>query len=248
MKNVLILFIISIIAISCNRSIENTNQAKTDSLQINQNNGPFSPNELKLLSSFDSIQTIPYSLYDLRDSLSKKMKTILTDSSCCRYVRFNVNQAIDSVHSIKLSINYYHNCGDCGCILRRHYCSILLNAKGQTLFNGVLIKTSSLRDSCFSYYSNIGTSIKYPESMKDHHFSIIGDYEVKKEVFDQFINQIIDAYLDFVKLKSQEIYQTNIEDLSQKQLLELAEENPFNLEILHLEIVSEEDLKDLELD
>ena len=60
--------------------------------------------------------------------------------------------------------------------------------------------------------------------------------------------QIIEAYLDFVKLKSQEIYQTNIESLNHKQLLGLAKENPFNIEIVRIEIVPKRDLKDLEID
>ena len=157
MKNLLLLFIISIFTISCNRPIENTQQAETDSLQIKQNLGPYSSNELKLLSSFDSIQSVSYSLYDLGDSADVKLQTILSDSNCCHTIRFNTNQAIDSIHSIKLSINYYHyyNCEDCGCNLRRHFCSIILNSKGQILFNGALIQTDDLRDSSFSYYSNI---------------------------------------------------------------------------------------------
>jgi hypothetical protein len=248
MKNLLIIFTISVFTISCNHPTDDASQVKTDSLQIKQNLGPFSPNELKLISSFDSIQTAPYSLYDLRDSTDEKLQTVLTDSSCCQYIRLNVNQAIDSIHSIKLSNNYYHNCGDCGCILKRHFCSILLNSKGQILFNGALIKTSDLRDSSFSYYSNIGTSISYPENMRKHQFYIQWDYAVKKEVFDQFIIQIIEAYLDIVKLKSQEIYQTNIEDLSHKQLLKLAKKNPFNIKIARTIIVTDEDIDDLEID
>ncbi len=231
MKNIFLLFIISAFTISCNHSIENTSQERTDSLQIKQDNDPYSPNELKLLNSFDSIQTIPYSLYDLRDSIDEKLHTILSDSNCCNKIRFNVNQAIDSVQSIKLSVNYYYNCGNCGCILGRHFYSILLISKDQTLFKGTLIKTSNLRDSCFSYYSNIGTSFSYPESLKKHQFNIHWDYRVKKDVFNQFIIQIIEAYLDFVKLKSQEIYQTNIEDLNHKQLSKIAKQNPFNIEI-----------------
>jgi len=248
MKNLLLFFILSVFTISCNHPIENTQQAKTDSLQIKQNLDPYSSNELKLLSSFDSIQSVPYSLYDLGDSADMKLQTILTDSNCCHTIRFNTNQAIDSIHSINFSINYYHNCGDCGCNLRRHYSSIILNSKGQILFDRVLIKTADLRDSSFSYYSNIGTSLSYPESIRKHQFSIQWDYEVKKEVFDQFIVQIIEAYLDFVKLKSQEIYQTNIEGLNHKQLLELAKENPFNIELTRIEIVTKEDLKYLEID
>ncbi|MEN8121745.1 MAG: hypothetical protein ABFS35_15445 [Bacteroidota bacterium] len=214
-----------------------------------ENKLPYCENERLLLSSFDTIKSLDYKLFEIQDSLKEKLKVSYNEDICCKDLRFNVLFEIDSVQQIPVSLNCYYWCDDCPVFIReRNDCLILINFRGEVAFEGELSSLDSLSEDLFKYYSELESAEYFPYSYTNLQIVIQWDFQVKREKFRKFIKEIIDGYLQFANKLSVNTYSIEICKLNKTQLLELSRTIPFNLKIGILEIVEIEDVLEDELE
>lgn len=190
----------------------------------------FCSNELDLLSSFDTLKTIDYSIWDLSNNWYAILDSSYERDICCEYLHFNTYFQTDSNETIKLSMNSYYDCENCPTyLITRNVCVILLNSAGKVLFEGHSADFDSVSDLVFTYYLNVGISPYYPETYNKVELIVLRDSDVSKNNFRVFYNNIIDGYLKFAKHYSIDKYGKKLCELNKAELIKLAKSLPFNL-------------------
>ena len=147
-------------------------------------------------------------------------------------MRFNIIHYIDSVESIKLTLNYYYNCNNCPTYIReRNICVILQNSRGQILFDRRLINIDSLDYELKNYYSQIGKSDSFPDTYDKVNISIQWDKGVSKENFTKLINKVILGYLNSVDSIANINFHKKLCQLNQIELSKISKLIPLNIEL-----------------
>ncbi len=202
----------------------------------------FCENELNLLNSFDTIPTLIGDFQYVKDSLKEKLSLLFKEDNCCKYLRFNINHFVDSIESIKLSLKYFYQCGDCPLFIReRNDCVILQNSYGQIAFEGRIINIDSLDREITNYFSKVGKEDDFPDTFDKLNIAINWDLEVSKKNFSKFINQIISGYLRSANEFSRITYKKDICHLNHEEFSKLSELIPLNIELPLIEIIEIED-------
>ena len=226
MKNIII--ILSLIGLlSCNKSPTTINCT-----------ADFCSNALNLISKFDTIPTIDYSLLEMKDRIHEKVDSSIQPNNANTELLFNVLYDCDSANSFKLSLTYYFGEDNPTRLVTLPRFVLLLNTMGDVLFGPELIKLDSLENRIYNYYLNIGES-NFPKTYHDIYFTLAWDDEIDNQLFSKFINQIISGYQMSVDYQSELLLNKQLCQLDKLELQSVAKQYPFRLFIADYETVDE---------
>lgn len=212
--------------------------------EVEKNKNMYCENEVKLLNKFDSLPNINSKLYYILDSLDYKLSVIYDRNNCGKYLPFSIAFSFDSANTEKIALKYFYDCGRLGPTIMylRNTCTILLNTKGQVLFEGRIIRLDSLERKLTSFYKEFEKDKGYyPESIAKSNIMIHWNRGVSESDFHSFISQVINAYIGFAREYSKTKYGKNICELSKDEIYDLSLKVPFNIEITKMEIIDIEE-------
>jgi len=232
MKKLNCMFLVAIfILLSCNNNKK----------EMGQSDPLYCDNLINLLSKFDSVPSINSNLYYIFDSIDYLLSTVYDSSFCGRYLPFSIPYPIDSLNSVKIALKSFYGCGCLGPTFNslKNICTIILNNEGYVIFGNQIISQDSLKSELINFYKGISeNNVSYPESLEKLNIMIHWDIGVSVSDFNKYVNQLINAYIDFVGEYSINNYGKNICNLNNDEIFELATKVPFNFDIPKMKTIS----------
>lgn len=181
----------------------------------------FCANQMALISSFDTLPARNLNLFYAHDSLDVLISQLYDSTSCCEQVYFNLPFSTGTAESIKVTVNAFHDCGECPLPIRAiNYHSVLLNSRGQLLVEDQFMNMEQLAESVSDYYISLDTNDEGNWS-KSAQIDFFWDSEVNELAWRMAIVEILKGYLNFVEEKSLVQYKRGICELSENELTEL---------------------------